>query len=166
MDTFVRGGCNPDRVAGTTAEIVYDEAVRAIVAQEAALDGLRGRIGTLLAAASLVTAFLGEPLARTDLGGESWVALGGFLVVASLSLVILWPWTWYFTVDARVLVQDHLEVPERSRPGDLHVFLARTIEQNWQTNQPLLEKLFWCFRIATLGLALEVLAWVLVVTTS
>lgn len=45
-----------------TERFVYEEGVRILVSQENTLVGLRRRAGTLLAAASLVTAFL--PLQR------------------------------------------------------------------------------------------------------
>ena len=41
-----------------TERIAFDESVRVLESQEAVLTGLRGRAGTLLAAASLVTTFL------------------------------------------------------------------------------------------------------------
>jgi hypothetical protein len=65
-------------VATSTEQIVYGEAVRAISAQEDNLDALRARTGTLLAAASVATAFLGGQVlahqARRAAG--SWMCFG------------------------------------------------------------------------------------------
>src|SRR5438105_4214347 len=103
----------------TTAEIVYGESVRAIEAQESALDGLRARTGTVLAAASLTTAFLGpQALARhqsvTIIGGTqtlqpvfnlgAWIAIVAFIAVAGFTIVILLPWTWDFATSVRILI--------------------------------------------------------------
>ncbi len=92
----------------STEEIVYNEAVRATTEQEDSLDDLRSRTGTLLAAASLITAFLGsQALARhpiisvvrgqrvvqADLDFLAWSAIAAFVAVAVFTIVILLPWT-------------------------------------------------------------------------
>ena len=148
----------------TAAGIVYEESVRAITQQEAALDGLRARTGTLLAAASITTAFIGgEALAREPrLVFASWAAITAFCVVGALAIAILWPWTWRFSHDPSVLIEDHVEVAERSRPDQLQLFLARTNDDNWDSNQRKLERLFWCFRAGSLCLAAEVILWIVV----
>jgi hypothetical protein len=62
------------------AEIIYGEAIRALEEQESNLDGLRVRTGTLLAAISLSTAFLGaQAVARhgdSELGSARLAVLG------------------------------------------------------------------------------------------
>jgi hypothetical protein len=150
---------------GETAEgIVYTESVRAVTLQEAALDGLRARTGTLLAAASITTAFLGgEALAREPrLVLGSWAAITSFCLVGALAITILWPWTWRFSHDASVLIEDHIEVPERSQAEQVQLFLARTNDRNWDANQRKLDRLFWCFRVGSLFLAVEVVLWIVV----
>jgi hypothetical protein len=151
-------------VAKTAADIVYEESVRAITQKEAALDGLRARTGTLLAAASITTAFLGgEALAREPgLDLAAWAAIASFCIVGALAIAILWPWTWRFSHDASVLIEDHVDVPERSQAEQLQLFLARTNDRNWDTNQTRLERLFWCFRAGSLCLAAEVVLWIVV----
>jgi hypothetical protein len=151
-------------VAETSAGIVFEESVRAITQQEAALDGSRARTGTLLAAASITTAFIGgEALAReAELVLSAWAAIISFCVVGALAIAILWPWTWRFSHDASVLIEDHLEVPQRSQAEQLQLFLARTNDGNWDANQRKLERLFWCFRVGSLCLAAEVILWIVV----
>jgi hypothetical protein len=151
-------------VGETPAGIVYKESVRAITQQEAALDGLRARTGTLLAAASITTAFIGgEARAREPgLVLGAWAAIVSFCVVGALAIAVLWPWTWRFSHDASVLIEDHVEVPERSQTEQLQLFLARTNDGNWDTNQRKLERLFWCFRAGSLCLAAEVVLWIVV----
>lgn len=146
------------------AAVVYEESVRAITQQEAALDGLRARTGTLLAAASITTAFIGgEALAREPgLVLGSWAAIILFCFVGALAIAILWPWTWRFSHDASVLIEDHVNIPARSQAQQLQLFLARTNDANWDDNQVKLELLFWCFRAGSLCLAAEVVLWILV----
>jgi hypothetical protein len=46
--------------------------------------------------------------------------------------------------------------------ASLHLFLAATLEENWERNERKLGRLNWCFRGATLFLAADVLVWLLV----
>jgi hypothetical protein len=128
------------------------------------LDGLQARTGTLLAAASITTAFIGgEALAREPgLVLGAWAAIISFCVVGALAITILWPWTWRFSHDASVLIEDHVEVPARSQTEQLQLFLAWTNDANWDLNQGKLERLFWCFRVGSLCLAAEVVLWIVV----
>jgi hypothetical protein len=72
-------------------EIAYREAVRAIEHQDAALDDLRSRAGTLLAAAAIVTSFLGGvALDNADPTCLSWFAVAFFVgVTISTGRVLL-----------------------------------------------------------------------------
>lgn len=152
----------------TAAELVYGEAVRAIEEQLSNLDGLRVRTGTLLAAVSLITAFLGaQAIAHhggTSLGPAGGVAVAFFVATAVGCLVVLWPWTWSFVVSPAMLIEDHLEEGAPSAADDLALYLARVHEQNWNGNVGRLEVLFWVFRGATLCLAGEVIAWLIALT--
>jgi hypothetical protein len=66
-------------------ELAYQEARRAITQQQAVLDGLRGRAGTLLAVAVIVTSFLGSIALPADgLIGLGWFAIVLFLVAAAV----------------------------------------------------------------------------------
>jgi len=168
-------------VADTPAAIIYAEAVRGLQEQEASVDGLRVRTGTLLAAASLITAFLGsqalahaetvrvvagQPLVEARFGPLSWIAVGCFIATAVLSLIVLWPWTWIFVASPTTLIEEHVEVDEPSSAHALQLFLARAHEENWESNARQLQALFWLFRAATLSLAAEVFIWVLALSTS
>lgn len=148
----------------TVAKLAYEEARSAISSQSTTLDGLRSRAGTLLAAASLVTSFLGgQALAkptldnglvvRADVGCEGWVAIGLFVLVAALTLAILWPYEWRFVMSAKtILAGTDFEATQRD--------LAEYHEKNFDSNKKKLDRLFWCFRWACVFLAGETVAWI------
>jgi hypothetical protein len=161
-------------VAESTEEIVYGESVRAIDKQAAALDGLRARAGTLLSAAAVSTAFLGgQALARNQslrlVSGQphfesrldwlAWLAIGSFVAVGALCVLILLGGRWRFALSARLLLEDHVDVEERNSPHQLHRFLAMTLEANWDRNELKTKRLYWYFRFAAICLAAEVLIW-------
>jgi hypothetical protein len=152
-------------MAETVVNLAYEEAKSAISSQASTLDGLRSRAGTLLAAASLVTGFLGgqalvKPtfdkgvVVRADIGTEGWIAIGCFILVAVLTLVILWPYQWRFEMGAKVILKgDDFEGTQRE--------LAEYHEKNWDSNKIKLDRLFSCFRWATVLLAAETVAWII-----
>src|SRR5512132_1910516 len=89
-------------MAASYQEIAYSEGVRAIEDRGKTLENLRGRTNGLLAAASIVTSFLGgEAIAKPVLSGPTvvappigvagWFAIGSFVVVALVTVYIVWP---------------------------------------------------------------------------
>jgi len=144
-------------VAETSQAMIYEEARQAIGRQQAVLDGLRSRAGTLFAASSLVTAFLGgQALTRdNELDLFAWLAISSFVLLFALVLAILWPWGFRFVLSARILITDHRQksVPE------LETYLAEIWEKNYDLNQVRIDQLFWLFRGACVFLSLEVVVW-------
>src|SRR4051812_20781482 len=98
---------------------MHDTAVRALAQQEAALEALRARIGTILAAAALIASFLGgQAIARNGL--TFWVvdALGAFGVVVLLSVYALVPKRLIFAVDPELAYRMLLPHSEDDRFTD------------------------------------------------
>jgi hypothetical protein len=146
-------------VAATAAEIAYTEAVRTITRQQDVVDGLRTRAGTLFAGAALVTAFLGGQALSRDPTFDvvTWIAIGAFVALFALTLVILWPWPFRFALSAQILIEDHLE----KDVAELQVYVAEIWEKNYHLNQPRVDALHWVFRAACAALSLEVVAWLI-----
>jgi hypothetical protein len=157
-------------VAETIRDVAYDEALRSINAQAGVLDELRGRTATLLAAASLVTSFLGGVVlasptlengvvSRPPIGGWGWFAIGAFCAIGVLSLLIVWPYTWRFEMDPLAIATS----AERAGLDDqgLKFNLIRFHQQNHNRNQWKIDGLFWAFRLACAALVLETLAWII-----
>lgn len=155
-------------MAETVEKLAYEEAKSAIACQETTLDGLRSRAGTLLAAASLVTSFLGgqvlaKPtlsegvLSQPDVGTEGWIAILMFVGVAGLTLAILWPYDWRFVMGAGAILQASGAESFESVQGQL----AKFHEKNYDANEGKLDRLFWFFRLACVLLVGETVAWVI-----
>lgn len=139
--------------------MIHEEALRGIDRQQATIDALRSRTGTLFSAASLVSAFLGaqalERQAKPDL--FYWVAIGSFVVLFLLVLAILWPWGFRFVLSPTILIEDHIE----KSVSDLQIYLAQIWRKNYEQNQGRVDQLHWVYRAALLALAIEVVAWLL-----
>jgi hypothetical protein len=162
-------------VTDTLAHLAYDEATAAIAAQGAAVDSLRSRATTLLATASLVTSFLGGQvlvrptiaadgaIVRADLGTWSLVAIGLFVGVAVLTVLVLWPYDWRFALSARVILSAPSVSPQLDAAA-VRAQLAEYHEDNYDRNARTLDRLFTYFRVGCVLLAGETLAWIINLT--
>ena len=149
-------------------EIAYQEAVRAIEHQDAALDELRSRAGTLLAAATIVTSFLGGvALDNADPTCWSWVAVAFFAGVTFATGRVLWPvQDWRFVMNADKIVANYIEGGEAPlSPSGMHRELALRYAANLEHNEPKLERLRWWFQAGAGLLAAEVLFWIIDLAT-
>jgi hypothetical protein len=119
-------------------QLAYDEAKRALTNQSSALDALRGRAGTLLAVASLATAFLGG-LVFQDSTPKGWaprVGILAFIGIVLLSLLLLLPLPgWKFTVSALAIVRDFIEAEPPANIAEIHRELALRFDEYLVRNQ-------------------------------
>jgi hypothetical protein len=148
------------QVASSVEELAYEQSLRAMDHQEATLDGLRSRAGTLLAVASLATSFFG--VQALDEASDTWataIAIVLFLGVLTSVLYILWPRKWTFTLSAATILANQRKAP-RELPAH-YAFLARSLERHQDTNQRKLNTLMKAFRVGSVALAVEVGAWFL-----
>lgn len=142
-------------------ELAFQEGLRAIAQQQAVLDGLQGRAGTLAAVASIVTSFLGG-LALEDGGltGLGWLAILLFVVAAGLIAYVLWPRRdWYFSSRPTTIIRGYVEDHPSAPLWAMHKQLAEHLESDLVANEKRMGRLFNAFRWANLALAGEVAAW-------
>ena len=142
--------------------LAYAESVRTISAQASALDGLRTRAATILAATALVTSFLGgQSLGAPGggLDGWSYIALGLLGAVFLLTAAILWPYGWQFSQDAAELVRiyDDADMDYASAQRDLAIHL----DANLDSNEARIVRLAWAFKLSALFLTLEAIVWII-----
>jgi hypothetical protein len=160
-------------IAADGYEIAYDASRRALERQEASLDNLRARAATVLSGASIATAFLGaqalkRPKHRPDLWfvGWEWVAVGSFVLLAIAVIVILWPRKgWVFSLGARRLIGGYVEGEREYTVQRIHRDLALHLESHFDINQRKIRWMLVWFRGACALLALQVVAWLVDLTT-
>jgi hypothetical protein len=155
--------------------IVYEASVRSVARQQTALDNIRSRAGTLLAAAAIVTSFLGAE-ALLDPGSEAnsvdrslqlpeILAIGAFVGLAITVLTVLWPRKFKFRVSAKHLLGRHIEVAHDAWDTErLQRNLALWLEKHAEENQPRLDRMLWWFRVGCVLLVIEVVAWLIDLT--
>jgi hypothetical protein len=152
----------------STAEIVYDEAVRAIEQQPRVIDELRSRTSILLAAAALIAGVLAAAAARDGgIGAFGAVAIVVLVIVVGLCIAVLIPRrkAVTFVVSPHILFEDHVDVEERNSPEQLHRFLAEKLEGYYDANDGKIERLYTYFWWACIGVSVDTVLWLLELAT-
>jgi hypothetical protein len=142
-------------------KVAYDEAVRALSEQQAAIESVRSRAGLLLSAAAVTTSFLGaQALQGGDSSLFSGLALLGFVAVAATSLAILWPRSWESTANSRRVLESCIESAEEIRIEDLYRDLSFRMQVSFSSNHRGLNELAALFQAASGLLTIEVVLWI------
>jgi hypothetical protein len=148
---------DPPRAPGELERVAYDVAVRAPAQQEAALNELRGRAGTLLAASSIVASFIGgQALQRVGLDG--WTVAALFTLAMSLvaCIVVLWP------RDGLIFALSGPEVYEvlyAESMAETHRRLAYWVQWFRDDNQITIRLLSDAYRLGAAGTIGQVMLW-------
>ena len=139
-------------------DLSYDAAVRALDLQERAVEQLRSRAGTLLAASTLTASFLGAQAIRytNGLGTLGGLALVSLAISIGLCVYVLLPKSGFvFGLSApRMYEELYAKTPEESKRR-----LIYWLETYWQSNQTRIESLGRYYFVAALALILQLLFW-------
>jgi hypothetical protein len=148
-------------------KVAYDEAVRALSEQQAAIESVRARAGLLLSAATVTTSFLGSQALQDGRSSLfSWLALLDFVAVAATSLAILWPRSWEFTANSRRVLESCVEFAAEIRIGDLYRDLSLRMQGSFSVNNRGLIELVLLFQVASSLLTVEVVLWIAAIASS
>lgn len=139
-------------------ETIYGMATRALDHQERRVSDLRTRTSALLAAASLTASFLGATaIKHSGLGVFSVIALVALAVTSGVALAVLWPAPLLFAVSSEAMYAELFE--DRDDPA---TFLRRAADALHAAHEANRARLDWrdlLFRLGTLMLAVQILAW-------
>ncbi len=141
-------------------ELTYEAAVRTLDLQERAVDQLRSRTGTLLAASSLTASFLGAETIQHQGGLDvlvvlALVALAGSIV--SCVYVLLPKSGLIFSISAPATYETLYEFAEDG--DEVRRRLIYWLESYWAANDRIIEELGRWFAAAALALMLQLLLW-------
>lgn len=161
----------PEPAPDARLGLVLDQAQRGLTRQQADLDNLRARAGTLVAAASLVSSFLGaQALKDSHLPKPAIAAVGvavlALVVVIASAVVIVWPYTWRWGINAHLLLSAYVEGDDPATLDETRRSLAWYMQDDADTNQVKLDSLFRTLQLALIGVGIEVLSWLLALATN
>jgi uncharacterized membrane protein len=141
------------------AEIAYESAVRALGQQEAALNELRDRTGTLLAAEALTTSFLGAAaIQRGALALPGRLAIASFAVSLCIALCVLLPWRGLrFSLSGHRLYEGLQAYGEDEE--EIYRRTAYWLQVLWSRNEAVMARLYPLFTTSIAVLAVELVLW-------
>ena len=139
---------------------VYQEALRGLLQQSAAVESLRTRAGTLIFAASFASSLLGSRALSAGLGLWAWVAITLLFAIGALAVVMLWPYyDFAFRFDPEDLLSRYLDGNRTATMSEMYRSLAIEIKAQWQRNGKLVRRLREAFQLALILLLFNILAW-------
>jgi hypothetical protein len=121
---------------------VYQEALRGLLQQQAAVESLHNRAATLVFAASFASSLLGGRALADGLGFWDWMGVVLLLAFGVLTVFLLWPYyNFSFRFDAAELLTDYVDSAAPQSMSGMHRALALRIKDDWQNNGRIVHRL-------------------------
>lgn len=144
----------------TRGAFVYQEALRGLLQQQAAIESLHARAGTLIFAASFASSLLGSRALEDGVGAWDWIALGLLLAIGGLAVSVLWPYyKLSFRFDPEDLLTRYVDVAEPMPMAAIHRELALQIKADGHRNGRIVRRLREALQVALILLLIEIVAW-------
>jgi hypothetical protein len=144
----------------TRAAFVYQEALRGLLQQQAAVQSLHARAATLIFAASFVSSLLGARALEDGVGAWDWTALGLLVAIGGLAVLLLWPYyNLTFRFDPEELLARFVDVAEPAPMAAMHRELALQIKGDWMRNGRVVRRLREALQVALILLLAEIIVW-------
>src|SRR5438552_15870446 len=145
--------------------LVYAEATRSLDQQEALLENIQARAGTLLSAASIATSFFAALAIRRHHGLTllTGCATGASIAMVAICVTLLAPrGRWAFRFEVGLLVKNCLDADPPPPPplAQIHHDLSEQMDGWIRRNEKKLERMLWWFRWAAIALGSEVAFWI------
>ena len=139
---------------------VYQEALRGLVQQQAAVESLHNRAATLVFAASFASSLLGGQALADGLGFWDWAGIVVLLAIGVLTVMLLWPYyNLSFRFDPADLLERYVDGTAPQTMSGMHRELALRIKEDWHSNGRIVRRLREAFQLALVLLVLEILVW-------
>lgn len=140
--------------------LIYQEALRGLLQQQAAVESLHNRAATLVFAASFASSLLGGRALADGLGFWDWAGIVLLLAIGVLTAFLLWPYyKLSFRFDPVDLLTHYVDGAAPQTMSGMHRALALRIKDDWHSNGRIVRSLREAFQLALVLLVLEILVW-------
>jgi hypothetical protein len=140
--------------------LVYQESLRGLQQQQAAVESLHNRAGILIFASSFASSLLGSRALIDGMQPWDWLAVALLVGIGALAVVLLWPYyNLWWRFDARDLLDNYVDGQPPATMPQMYRELALRIEADRQRNGRLIRRLREALQASLLLLLLEILAW-------
>jgi hypothetical protein len=139
----------------------YEAALRALAGQADEFNQMRSRTGTLLAAGSITTSFLGaQAVGHGPLGFFGGAALVAFVSFLLPCIYVLLPKRdFIFSISGTVLYENLYEF--RREPAEFYRRLTYWLQGFWEHNQQKIESVTRFFLWGAISLTAQIALWAL-----
>jgi hypothetical protein len=146
-------------------EFVYQESLRGLLQQQAAVESMHNRAATLIFATAFTTSLLGGRALADGLDGFwEWLGVVLLFAIGALAVIVLWPYyNLSFRFDAQELLDDYVDGDSPATMSEMHRALALRIKADWQANGRLIRRMREAFQVSLVLLLLELLAWLVAI---
>ncbi len=143
---------------------IYQEALRGLVQQQALVENLNNRAGSVIFATAFATSLLGGRAMSDGLGLWEWTALALLFGIGVLIAFMLWPYHNYtFRFDPKDLLREYVDGNAGATMSEMHRRLAIRIESDRAGNWRVIQRLRVALQLALILLMLDILAWFLAI---
>jgi hypothetical protein len=140
--------------------LVYQESLRGLLQQQAAVESLHNRAATLVFASSFASSLLGSRALADGLGAWDWLAVILLLATGALAVVVLWPYyNLSFRFDAQDLLDTYIDRQPPATLAGMQRDLALRIKADWHRNGRTVRRMREALQLALVLLLVNILAW-------
>ena len=158
--SFEHDGPEPPSNDDPRLSLIYQEALRGLVQQQALVENFSNRAGSVIFATAFVNSLLGARAMPDRLGMWEWTALGLLFLIGVAIVYMLWPYHKYaFRLDPKQLLAQYVDVEARATMSEMHRGLALQIENDRASNWRIIQRLRLALQLALTLLLLNILAW-------
>lgn len=147
---------------------VYQEALRGLLQQMAAIESIHARAATLIFATAFASSLLGGRALADGLGGAwEWLAVAMLIGIGVLAVTVLWPYyNLWFRLAPEDLLTTYVDADPPATMSQMHRDLALRIEADRRRNGQLLRRMREAFQLALVLLILDLVVWLIAVAES
>jgi hypothetical protein len=141
---------------------IYAEAVRGLTQQQALVEGINARAGSLIFATAFTNSLLGNRALSDGLGPFDWFAIATLFAIGGLIVFMVWPYAQYkFRFSPEMLLAQFVDGEASVSLSSMHRTLALRIEADMSDNWAIFQRLRTVLQVSLILLMMNIAAWML-----